>query len=170
MLLMDTIGPSACGDSWNSQERRPVLVFKSAPIIRNYSAWTGHSETHVLLSLSLQDFNFRCFCLLGGEKPDLFFLFHCCFALLALLEQAGRIAVIISPDTTPEQRAQRAQFWRCLSSFCCLKLRKIEDYDLWAISFSIFMHLYPRPHKQKPSECMTETSCMKILRNIEENC
>lgn len=167
MLLMDTIGPSACGDSWNSQERRPVLVLKRAPIIRNYSAWTGHSETRVRLSLSLQDSNFCCFCPLLEKKLDLFFLFHYCFALLALLEQAGRIAVIISPDTTPEQRTRRAQFSRCLSSFFFEELRKIENYNSRTISFSIFMHLYPRPHKQKPSICMAETSCMKVLRSVE---
>lgn len=69
MLLMDTVSPSACGDSWNSEERRPVLVFKSAPIIRNYSAWTGHSETRETLSLSLQDSNFHCVCLLLEKKP-----------------------------------------------------------------------------------------------------
>lgn len=170
MLLMDTIGPSACGDSWNSQERRPVLVFKPAPIMRDYSAWTGHSETRVRLSFSPQDFNFCCFCLLGEKKPALFCPFHDCFALLALLEQAGRIAVIISPDTTPQQRTHRAQFWRFSLSFFGIKLSEIENYDSRTISFSIFMHLYPRPHKQKPSICMTETSCMKVLRSIEENC
>lgn len=117
MLLMDTIGPSACGDSSDSQERRPVLVFKPPPIIRDYSPWTGHSETRVRLSLFPQDVHFGCFCLLGEEKPGLFFPFHDCFALLALLERAGRIAVIISPDTTPEQPTQSARFWRFSLSF-----------------------------------------------------
>lgn len=138
MLLMDTIGPSACGDSWNSQGRRPVLVFKRAPVIRNYSAWTGHSETRVRLSLSLQDSNFCCFCPLLEKKLDLFFLFHYCFALLALLEQAGRIAVIISPDTTPEQRTRRAQFSRCLSAFFFWGIeenRKLQLADHFIFNF-----------------------------------
>lgn len=100
------------------------------------------------LSLSLRDFNFRCFCLLGGKNPVLLFLFHYCFALLALPDQAGRIAVIISPDTTPQQHNHRARFWRCLSSFFffffCYKIeenRKLRLADHFIFNFHASLSL-----------------------------
>lgn len=95
--------PSARCESWNSQESRPVIFLNCLPgniffffflmvksegcqlrATKTTSGWTGHSEGLILLTFVLLE---------EKRKPVSFFPFHSCFALLALLHQAGRIAV-----------------------------------------------------------------------------